>query len=97
MQQSYFVNIDKIIIKFIWQDKGNSWKSLKKENWEGGIALAFTTYLYSTRIWTVVLVRVQGWEEKRTENREVAPNKSALSIFNKMQKPLGEGRAPFIT
>lgn len=23
MQQSYFVNIDKIIIKFIWQDKGN--------------------------------------------------------------------------
>ena len=23
MQQNFFVNIDKIIIKFIWKDKGN--------------------------------------------------------------------------
>lgn len=73
-QQGFLVDIEKLIVKFIWKDTG-SWNNLDEKNKMGGITLHIKAHSYSNQD---SLILAEGWMQRSMEqNPEIDPHKYA--------------------
>lgn len=84
-QQVTFIDVDKIILKFIWKGKGNKWTKTilikKRLKWEGSIYPLF--YLVMV---TKTMILAEGQTYRSTEKWDPRIHKYTQVAFDKGAK-----------
>jgi hypothetical protein len=75
--ESYFVDVNKLILKFIWKDKSPSIASTIMKKKAGGLALSDFQAYYKQE--SVVLVKELKWN--RIKSPEIEPHEYAQEIL----------------